>query len=357
VDEAVRGICAASHTALFNPEWGGFPDQDFIRALHPQLVKLLHTLDKDRVKDISVPAGTLCGRWAKRMGLPEGIVVCVAAFDAHLGGIGAGIKPGILVKTIGTSTCDLYVLKKTGPRPSIPGMAGIVHDSILPGYYGIEAGQSAVGDILNWFVKYISPSGKSHDTLSGEASLLKPGQSGLLSLDWHNGNRTILVDQRLTGLIMGLTLQTCDAEIYRALIEGTAFGARVIHERMEQNGLAIEKIITCGGIPRKGQLFMQIYADVLNKPLYVSKNAETCALGGAIAAAVNAGVYPNFEEAIDRMTNVMDEYFTPIPENVAIYDKLFALYRQIHDGFGTSVTDNFFNVMKDLLAIKESQSN
>ncbi len=356
IDDAVRGICAASHKALFNPEWGGFPSENFIRALDPRLVKVLHTLNERMVRDVSAPAGRLCREWAERMGLPSGIVVSVSAFDAHFGGIGAGIRPGILVKTIGTSTCDLYVLKKAGKRPSIKGMAGIVHDSILPGYYGIEAGQSAVGDILNWFVKYVAPSGKSHRQLSEEASRLRPGQSGLLSLDWNNGNRTILVDQRLTGLIIGLTLQTSAAEIYRALIEGTAFGARVIHDRMEEGGLRIDKVVACGGIPRKDGVFMQIYADVLNKDLYVSKNAETCALGGAIAAAVNAGVYPGFEQAEDRMTNVMDAYYRPIPENVAVYERLYALYRQLHDGFGTPVSSNLFGVMKELLAIKEQQS-
>jgi len=356
IDGAVRGMCAASHKALFNPEWGGFPSEEFVRALHPKLAKVLRTLDSRMVRDVSAPAGRLCREWAERMGVPAGIVVSVPAFDAHFGGIGAGIRPGILVKTIGTSTCDLYVLKKTGSRPSIKGMAGIVHDSILPGYYGIEAGQSAVGDILNWFVKYVAPSGKTHRQLAEEAALLRPGQSGLLSLDWNNGNRTILVDQRLTGLIVGLTLQTGDAEIYRALIEGTAFGARVIHDRMEEGGLRIEKVIACGGIPRKDALFMQIYADVLNKTLYVSKNSETCALGSAIAAAVNAGVHDSFEEAIDRMTNVMDACYAPIPENVAVYEELFAIYRQLHDGFGTPAEGGFFNVMKDLLAIKERQS-
>lgn len=356
IDQAVRGICAASHKALFNPEWGGFPSEDFMEALNPKLTRLLRTLDKDLVRDVSAPAGDLCQAWAQRLGLPDGIVVSVPAFDAHFGGIGGGIKPGILVKTIGTSTCDLYVLKKTGPRPSIQGMAGIVHDSILPGYYGIEAGQSAVGDILNWFVEYVAPSGKSHNQLTSEAAQLKPGQSGLICLDWNNGNRTVLIDQRLTGLILGLTLQTSAAEIYRALIEGTAFGARVIQERMEEGGLPIEKIIVCGGIPRKSKLFMQIYADVFNRTLYISKNAETCALGGAIVAAVNAGVYPSYEEAIGHMTNVMEQCFKPIPENVAVYERLFALYRQLHDGFGTPATSNLFNVMKDLLAIKERQS-
>lgn len=355
IDHAVRGICAASHKALFNPEWGGFPSEDFIEALDPRLTKLLQTLDEDMVRDVSAPAGRLCREWAERMGLPLNIVVSVPGFDAHFGGIGAGIKPGILVKTIGTSTCDLYVLKKTGDRPSIKGMAGIVHDSILPGYYGIEAGQSAVGDILNWFVEYVAPAGKSHNQLTEEAALLKPGQSGLVSLDWNNGNRTVLIDQRLTGLIIGLTLQSSGAEIYRALIEGTAFGARVIQDRMEEGGLAIDKVVVCGGIPRKSKLFMQIYADVLGKTLYVSKNAETCALGGAIAAAVNAGVYPSFEEAIAHMTNVMDACYEPIPENAAVYERLFKIYLKLHDGFGIPRPCDFFSVMKDLLAIKEEQ--
>ncbi len=231
-------------------------------------------------------------------------------------------------------------------------MAGIVDDSILPSYYGIEAGQSAVGDILNWFVKKIAPGAKTHAQLADAASMLRPGQSGLLSLDWHNGNRTVLIDQRLTGLIVGMTLQTSDAELYRALIEGTAFGARVIQDRMEEGDLRIRRIIVCGGIPRKSALLLQIYADVLNKTLYVSRNSETSALGGAIFAAVNAGIYRSFEDAVNKMSNVMDDCYEPIIHHVVIYEKLFSIYRQLHDGFGTGSRGDFYNVMKELLQIK-----
>ena len=358
VSDMRRCVCAAAHKALFNPEWGGYPSKEFIEKLDPALIKVLNTLDSDKARDASRPAGMLSEEWTRKLGLPSPVIVTMSAFDAHYGGIGAGIKPGVLVKTIGTSTCDLAVLPKTGKKPIIPGMAGICHDTILPGYYGIEAGQSAVGDIFNWFVKYIKPEGKSHKELGQEAARLKVGESGLLALDWHNGNRTILVDQRLSGMILGLTLQTRPCEIYRALIEATAFGARVIHEQMEQNGLKIDDIIVCGGIPKKDKLLMQIYADIFKKTVHISRNAETCALGGAIVAAYCAGEYSSIEEAMEHMTQVSDEVFVPDPESMQVYDRLYALYRKLHDAFGkTGIHPDVSEIMKDLIDIKMDASH
>ena len=218
--------------------------------------------------------------------------MAVGAFDAHLGGVGSGIAPGTLVKIIGTSTCDMMVVPLGEKLADIPGLCGIVPGSILPGYYGLEAGQSAVGDIFNWFVNYIQPLGKkagSHEALSAAAAKLTPGESGLLALDWNNGNRTILVDQRLTGLLLGQTLYTTPAEIYRALIEATAFGALTIINRFEEYGVKVEQIVNCGGIAEKNPLVMQIYADVTGRPMKISRSAQTCALGAAIAGAVVAG--------------------------------------------------------------------
>ncbi|MCC8164690.1 MAG: ribulokinase [Planctomycetes bacterium] len=357
VDDAIRATCPAGHKALFNMDWGGFPEEEFLAELSPDLVKISRTLDPSRVRHVGTKGPLLSPEWAERFGLPGPVLLAVPAFDAHYGGIGAGVKPGILVKTIGTSTCDLTVSPLADGRLTIPGMSGIVRDSILPGYYGIEAGQSAVGDILNWFVNTVKPCGMTYGELSAEAARLRPGESGLLALDWMNGNRTILVDQRLSGLMLGLTLHSRPAEMYRALIEATAFGARVIHDQMESHGLPIDQVIVCGGIPRKDAMFMQIYADILNKPLHISRNRETCALGSAIGAAVIAGAYPDFETAIDHMTGVLDTVYRPIPAHREVYERMYGLYRKLHDSFGaTGAMDNLSQVMKELMDIKDEAS-
>ncbi len=217
-DKLTVGICAAGHKGMYNDEWGGYPDAEFLSELDPKLGGLRSRL-RSRAKAIDQSVGGLTEGWAERTGLPVGIPVAVGAFDAHLGGVGSGIAPGKLVKIIGTSTCDMMVVPVADKLADVPGLCGIVNGSILPGFYGLEAGQSAVGDIFNWFVNYLQPLGKkfgSHETLSVAAAKLAPGESGLLALDWNNGNRTVLVDQRLTGLLLGQTLYTTPAEIYRA---------------------------------------------------------------------------------------------------------------------------------------------
>jgi L-ribulokinase len=253
----------------------------------------------------------------------------------------------------------------------IPGLCGIVPESVLPDQYGLEAGQSAVGDIFNWFVNVIRPAGPStpsaapsadapasHESLTAAALKLRPGESGLLALDWNNGNRTILVDQRLTGLILGLTLYSSPPEIYRALIEATAFGARVIVDRLEQYGVPVSRVVNCGGIAARSPLAMQIYADVLNRPMAISRSTQTCALGSAIAAAVVAGPpaggHPNFPSAIAAMTAVQDKIYTPIPTNAAAYQKLYSLYHTLHDAFGVKgTTAELSHVMKELLDLRD----
>ena len=352
-DRLKRCICAAGHKAMFHPEWGGYPDEEFLTELDPRLVRLRRTLP-DHAFHVGEVAGTLSAEWAGRTGLPEGIPISVAAFDAHLGGVGSGIKPGVLVKNIGTSTCDMMVAPLGIDLADIPGLCGIVPESILPGFYGLEAGQSAVGDIFNWFVNEIQPIGHGHEDLTAGASKLLPGESGLLALDWHNGNRTILVDQRLTGGIIGLTLQTTPADMYRAWIEATAFGSRVIMERFEEYGQKVETIINCGGISVKNPLVMQIYADVMGRPIAISRSAQTAALGSAIAGAVAAGAYPSFAEATDAMTALNPRVFQPDPDSQAVYDRLYALYHRIHDAFGVKGTqDDLFDVMKTLLTIRD----
>ena len=356
-DNLKRSVCAAGHKAMYNEEWGGYPDMDFLSELDEQLVEVRRTLP-GQVYDASEPAGTLTGAWAERLGLPEGIPVAVGAFDAHLGAVGAGIETGTLVKIIGTSTCDLMITPEERDLPDIPGLCGIVPGSVLPDHYGLEAGQSAVGDIFDWFVNGVKPDGMSHQELTEGARALTPGESGLLGLDWHNGNRTVLVDQRLTGMMLGLTLHTTPAEIYRALIESTAFGARVIKERYEEYDVTVDRVVNCGGIPFQNPLVMQIYADVMGEPMYISKSKQTPALGSAIAGTVVAGEegggHPDFGQAVDAMTDTKDEVYEPDPRHQEIYDRLFPLYRRVHDAFGvTGTEDDLSDVMKTLLNIRE----
>ena len=353
-----RGVCAAGHKALFSREWGGYPDAEFLAALDPRLVRLRDALP-DETHNVSQPAGRLTATWAERLGLPAGIPVAVGAFDAHLGAVGSGVREGTLVKIIGTSTCDLMVAPMGRGVADIPGLCGIVPESVLPGTFGLEAGQSAVGDIFSWLVDVVRPAAQGHAELTAEAERLRPGESGLLALDWWNGNRTVLVDQRLTGLIVGLTLHSTPAEIYRALVEATAFGARVIMERYEAYGVPVERVVNCGGIAEKNPFVMQIYADVLGRPVQISRSAQTCALGAAVAGAVVAGAesggHADFAAATRAMTGVRAETFAPDPAHRATYDRLYALYVQLHDAFGVSGTSApLFGVMKALLDLRDA---
>jgi L-ribulokinase len=358
-----RGVCAAGHKAMFHAAWGGYPDVEFLEKLDPRLARIRRALP-DRAYTVADPAGPagLCPAWARKLGLPAGITVAVGAFDAHLGAVGCGIAPGTLVKIIGTSTCDMIVADLKTELPDIPGLCGIVPESILPGCYGLEAGQSAVGDIFNWFVNVVQPGGPkagSHEALTAAAAKLRPGQSGLIALDWHNGNRTILVDQRLTGLIVGLTLHSHPAEIYRALIEATAFGARVIMERFEEYGVQVDRVIACGGIAAKNPLAMQIYADVMGRPLLISRSTQTCALGaamaGAVAAGSAAGGHANFAHAAAAMTGVQKKPFRPRPADRAVYANLYKIYRGLHDALGVpGMPRDLAPLMKDLLRIRDA---
>ncbi len=358
--ELKRCVCAAGHKAMFNKKWGGYPDQEFLGGIDPALEKVRSTLP-DTAYTIADKVGTLTREWAAKLGLPEGIPVAAGAFDAHFGAVGSGIRPGTLVKIIGTSTCDIAVAPLSVELPDIPGLCGIVPESVLPGCYGLEAGQSAVGDIFNWYVHRLKPGaeGTNLAILDDQADELRPGESGLLALDWHNGNRTILVDQRLSGMLLGLTLHSTPAEIYRALVEATAFGARVIVERFEEYGVKIERVVNCGGISFKSPLTMQIYADIMKRPLEISRSSQTCALGavmaGAVVAGKEAGGHADFDEAAQAMSGMMDRKFVPIPENVTVYDELYVLYRRLHDSFGTRDGEgNHFEVMKKLLDIRDS---
>ncbi len=354
-DRLRRGICAAGHKAMFHADWGGYPDAEFLAALDPRLARVRQSLP-DVAYNAAEAVGGLTAEWAERLGLQAGIPVATGAFDAHLGAVGSGIAPGTLVKIIGTSTCDLMVTPLDAELADVPGLCGIVPESVVPGQYGLEAGQSAVGDIFNWWTAAV---GGDHAALTTEAERLRPGESGLLALDWHNGNRTVLVDQRLTGLVLGLTLHTTAAEVYRAFVEATAFGARVIMERYEEVGVAVERIVNCGGISAKNAMVMQIYADVMGRPVMISRSTQTCALGAAMAGAVVAGVeaggHDTFASAVEAMTGVQARVFEPNEAARTAYDRVFSMYRQLHDAFGRPGTaSDVANVMKDLLDLRDA---
>ena len=352
-----RGVCAAGHKAFYAEDWGGLPDKEFLTLLDPKMADLRDRL-YDKAFDANEAAGTLCPDWAKKLGLPAGIPIAIGEFDVHYGAIGCGVKEGTLVKIIGTSTCDCGVVSAEKTVPDIKGICGIVKGAILPGFYGIEAGQSAVGDIFKWWVEGVCEGdGALHKKLASEVVKQKPGQSGLLALDWNNGNRTILVDPMLSGLLLGQTLHTTKGEIYRALIEATAFGARAIIERIKEYGVPIDRIVCAGGIARKDAMLMQIYADVTGCTMLVTTSNQACALGSAVSAAVLAGAHKDFQTAQAKMTSLEKKQYKPDPARQKAYDELYRLYRQVHDAFGgLNKSADLSRVMKDLLALKETQA-
>lgn len=353
--EIRRGVCAAGHKALYSDEWGGLPDKRFLAMLDPGLAALRDRL-YDKAHDASQTAGRLCAEWAARLGLSAGIPIAIGEMDVHYGAVGCGVAEGVLVKVIGTSTCDCAVVSGRRKVRDIPGICGIVPGAILPGFFGVEAGQSAVGDIFKWWVEGVCGGDASlHARLTREAAALRPGQSGLLALDWNNGNRTILVDPLLSGLLVGQTLHTTRAEIYRALIEGTAFGARAIIERLKEYGVPVRRVVCAGGIAEKNPMLLQIYADVTGCTMQVAGSSQACALGSAVAAAVAAGEHRDFPAAQRAMTSLKDVKHRPGAANRRVYDKLYKLYRRLHDAFGgPDRRADLGPVMKELLAIKES---
>jgi len=359
-----RSICAAGHKAMYNESWDGLPDKEFLSSLSPAIADL-----RDKLYEKAFPSDQLAGKlsndWAAALGLKPRIAIAVGAFDAHMGAVGAGVKPGTLVKILGTSTCDIMVAPNDKKLSDIPGVCGIVDGSVMPGYFGIEAGQSAVGDIFLWFVNNLVPEkyGKTVDekfeNLLIEAEKQKVGEHGLLALDWNNGNRTILVDVRLSGLLLGQTLHTEPHEIYRALIEATAFGALTIINRIEEYGVPVKEIVNCGGLASKNPFLMQVYADITGRPMKVSRSEQTPALGAAIFGAMAAGKeisgFSSLLDAQNAMTGTKD-VFEPIPSNHSVYKKLYVLYKQLHDAFGTKDhSGKMHNVMKDLLVIRDQQ--
>jgi L-ribulokinase len=308
-------------------------------------------------------AGGLTAEAAAWTGLLPGTAVAIANVDAHVAVPAATVtEAGRMVMIMGTSICHMVLGSE---EHVVPGMCGYVEDGIIPGFFGYEAGQSCVGDHFAWFVENCTPAayeaearqqGKDvYQLLEEKASRLKPGESGVVALDWWNGNRSVLVDVDLTGLLIGATLATKPEDIYLALIEATAYGTRVIVEAFEKNGVPIHELVACGGLPEKSPLLMQVYADVTGRPFKVSASKQTPALGsamfGAVAAGTNAGGYDSIFEAAKHMAHLKDEVYRPIPANQAIYDELFAEYLALHDFFGRGGND----VMKRLKKLRARQ--
>lgn len=324
-DRIVRGIGAAGHKGLYAPSLGGWPALDLLRQLDPRL-----SLPLGRVAESGMVAGLLDPVVAARLGLAPGTPVSVGGIDAHVGAIGAGVRPGRLVKIMGTSCCDITVGAPGRALPAIDGISGIVAGSVLPRHDGLEAGQAAIGDLYGWAASL----GEGHVALSAEAAALAPGESGLVALDWNNGNRCVLGDTRLTGLMLGQTLRTTPAEIYRAIIEATAFGARKIIARIEQGGVTIDDVVMCGGVSERNPLVPRIFSDVLERPIGLAASTETCALGAAILGAVCGGMHPDVPTAQAAMVPPIAMTFTPNSAAAYAYRQIGAVYDRLHDSFG-----------------------
>jgi L-ribulokinase len=319
-----------------------FPNAEFFKALHPKLENVV--LDKlaSQYHALGTLAGGLTREMASGLGLRVGTPVSVGNIDAHVAVPACGVTtPGKLVMILGTSTCHLVLGDE---RKDVEGICGVVEDGVVSGYWGYEAGQSGVGDLFAWFVREASSASvhasartagvSPHEWLDREAAALAPGESGLLALDWWNGNRSVLVDADLSGLLVGATLATRPHEGYRALIEATAFGTRTIIEAFTRQGVAIDELHACGGLAHKSPLLLQIYADVTGRSIRVAASEQTCALGAAMHAAVAAGVYPHLQAAAAKMVRRSKLMFRPNAKNKAVYDQLFREYTRLHDYFG-----------------------
>lgn len=357
--EEKRNSCTAGYKALWHKQ-KSYPSSDFFKALDPRLENVVDEKLSRDIYPIGAKAGELTEAAARLTGLKAGTAIAVANVDAHVAVPAVGItKPGKMLMIMGTSTCHMLLGDE---EKIVPGMCGVVEDGIIPGYLGYEAGQSCVGDHFEWFVKNCVPAeymkeaeakGVSiHKVLREKAQKLAVGESGLVALDWWNGNRSVLVDVDLTGLILGCTLLTRPEEIYRALIEATAYGTRMIVETFEENGVPIKELYAAGGIAEKDEFMMQIYSDVTNREIRISASAQTPALGsamfGAVAAGKERGGYDTIVDAAKVMAKVKDKVYKPIPENVRVYDKLYAEYKALHDYFGRGEN----NVMKRLKEIR-----
>lgn len=355
-----RNSCTAGYKAIWSKR-DGFPSKDFFKSLNPGLENVIEDKLYGDVTPIGSKAGEINARAAELTGLKEGTPVAVGNVDAHVAVPACGItKEGQMLMIMGTSTCHLLL---GNTQRHVPGICGVVEDGILPGFLGYEAGQSCVGDHFDWFVKNCVPEVYMEDAKAKGINIhkylrektmgQKAGETGLLALDWWNGNRSVLVDGDLTGMVLGMTLTTKPEEIYRTLIEATAYGTREIIENFEENGVPIEELFACGGIAAKDPFMMQVYADVTNREIRISDSAQTVALGaamfGAVAAGRQRGGYDSIFDAAKVMPRLRDDVYRPDPRQVKVYDKLFAEYKILHDYFGRGEND----VMKRLKKIKK----
>uniref|UniRef100_UPI003217045C ribulokinase n=1 Tax=uncultured Draconibacterium sp. TaxID=1573823 RepID=UPI003217045C len=348
-----RSRCAAGHKAMWHEAFGGLPSEEFLVELDPMLAGLKDRLYKETYT-CDVSAGKLSPEWAEKLGLSTDVVIGVGAFDAHLGAVGAEIEPYYLSKVMGTSTCDMLIapMEEVGGK-LVRGICGQVDGSIIPGMMGLEAGQSAFGDIYAWFKRLLEwplknilaesdlvdeatkqklideTSDKIIAKLSIEAEKIPIADSGIVALDWMNGRRTPDANQALKGAIAGLNLGSDAPRIFRALVEATAFGSKAINDRFISEGVRIDGVIALGGVAKKSKLVMQIVADVLNMPIKVARSEQACALGTAMAAAVAAGVYSNIAEAQKKMGGGIEMEYHPIPENVEKYKILYEDYKNL----------------------------
>jgi L-ribulokinase len=358
-DQERRNSCTAGYKAIWHKR-EGYPDDDFFAALDQRLRRVVDEKLSRQIFPLGQRAGILSRGMAELTGLRPGIAVSIGNVDAHVSVPAATVvEPERMVIIMGTSNCHMVL--GTEER-LVPGMCGVVEDGIIPGFYGYEAGQSCVGDHFAWFVKNCAPATYQdeartrgvdlHQFLEEKAALQRPGEHGLLALDWWNGNRSVLVDVDLTGMLLGATLSTRAEDIYRALIEATAFGTRMIIDTFQQSGVAVREIVACGGLPERNKLLMQIYADVTGREIRVSDSQQTPALGsamfGAVAAGRSAGGYDSIFEAARHMAWLKDEVYTPIADHKAIYDEIYAEYVRLHDYFGRGEND----AMKRLKALK-----
>ncbi len=355
-----RNTCTAGYKGMW-VKGRGFPSSDFFRELHPRMENVIVDKVGENYFPLGAKAGGLTAHWAKKMGLKEGTPVATGNVDAHVAVPACTVtEPGALVMIMGTSICHMLLGNE---RQIVEGMCGVVEDGIVPGLWGYEAGQSAVGDIFAWFFEhgvpdYIHQEARKkkvpfEQVLENRASALKTGEAGLLALDWWNGNRSVLVDVDLTGMMLGMTLATRAEEIYRALIEATAFGTRTIIEAFASKGITVNKLVACGGLPEKNHLLMQIYADVTGCEINLADPLQTCsalgaAMHGAVAAGRAAGGYDSITDAARQMARVQKLTFKPHGHCHEIYNRLYADYRTLHDYFGRGAND----VMKRLKALK-----
>ena len=357
--EERRNSCTAGYKAIWSKR-EGYPSSEFFAALDPRLGNVIDEKLSRQIYPLGGRAGSLTPQMAELTGLRPGIAVAIGNVDAHVSVPAATVvEPGRMVIIMGTSNCHMVLGTE---EHLVPGMCGVVEDGIIPGFHGYEAGQSCVGDHFAWFVKNCAPASYQdeakaqsidlHELLEKKAAQQKPGEHGLLALDWWNGNRSVLVDVDLTGMLLGATLATKAEDIYRALIEATAYGTRMIIDTFQDSGVGVHEIVACGGLPERNKLLMQIYADVTGREIKISASQQTPALGsamfGAVAAGRTAGGYDSIFEAAQHMARLKDEVYTPIPAHKAVYDEIYAEYGLLHDYFGRGEND----VMKRLKALK-----